>query len=96
MSVIVTLNGIPYEIPTTGEVGWGQNTTNYLVALGSGGLLSLEEVPAYERKRVVLDSTPASNESQASRFGISEVTDANGEKRYELKGNNPFLHDNVD
>jgi cell division protein FtsZ len=61
-----------------------------------GGLLSLEEVPAYERKRVVLDSTPASNESQASRFGISEVTDANGEKRYELKGNNPFLHDNVD
>jgi hypothetical protein len=45
---------------------------------------------------VVLDSTPASNESQASRFGISEVTDANGEKRYELKGNNPFLHDNVD
>lgn len=61
-----------------------------------GGLLSMEEVPAYERKRVVLDSTPASNESQASRFGISEVTDANGEKRYELKGNNPFLHDNVD
>ncbi|MBM3428709.1 MAG: cell division protein FtsZ [Bacteroidetes bacterium] len=61
-----------------------------------GGLLSLEEVPAYERKRVVLDSTPASNESQASRFGISEITDANGEKRYELKGNNPFLHDNVD
>lgn len=61
-----------------------------------GGLLSLEEVPAYERKRVVLDSTPASNESQASRFGITEVTDTNGEKRYELKGNNPFLHDNVD
>ncbi|MEY2938293.1 MAG: cell division protein FtsZ [Bacteroidota bacterium] len=61
-----------------------------------GGLISLEEEPAYMRKKVALDTTPASNESQASRFGVSEVTDANGEKRYELKGNNPFLHDNVD
>ena len=61
-----------------------------------GGLLSLEEEPAYVRKRVSLDATSASNESQASRHTVTEVTDANGEKRYELKGNNPFLHDNVD
>ena len=61
-----------------------------------GGLSSLEDVPAYERKKVVLDNPPASNESQASRFGISETTDLNGEKRYGLSDNNPFLHDNVD
>jgi cell division protein FtsZ len=61
-----------------------------------GGLLSLEEEPAYIRKRVSLDATSASNESQTSRHTVTEVTDANGEKRYELKGNNPFLHDNVD
>ncbi len=61
-----------------------------------GGLNSLEDEPAYMRKKVVLDSPPASNESQASRFGISETTDLNGEKRYGLSDNNPFLHDNVD
>jgi cell division protein FtsZ len=46
-----------------------------------GGLLSLEEEPAYIRKRVSLDATSASNESQASRHTVTEVTDANGEKR---------------
>jgi cell division protein FtsZ len=61
-----------------------------------GGLNTLEDEPAYMRKKVVLDSPPASNESQASRFGISETTDLNGEKRYGLSDNNPFLHDNVD
>jgi hypothetical protein len=61
-----------------------------------GGLNSLEDEPAYMRKKVVLDNPPASNESQASRFGISETTDLNGEKRYGLSDNNPFLHDNVD
>jgi cell division protein FtsZ len=61
-----------------------------------GGLNSLEDEPAYLRKKVVLDNPPASNESQASRFGISETTDLNGEKRYGLSDNNPFLHDNVD
>ena len=61
-----------------------------------GGLQSLEEEPAYMRKKIVLDSVPASNDHPISRFGISEVKDENGEKRYELKNNNPFLHDNVD
>jgi hypothetical protein len=42
MSVPVTLNGVLYQIPTVGEPDWGQNTTNYLVALGSGGLLALQ------------------------------------------------------
>jgi hypothetical protein len=42
MSKDVVLNGILYVIPETGEIGWGQQVTNYLVALGSGGVLSLE------------------------------------------------------
>lgn len=42
MSSIVTLNGIPYVIPATGDTGWGQEVTNYLIALGSGGVLQLQ------------------------------------------------------
>ena len=38
MSTPVILNGITYTIPTTGDIGWGTNTTNYLVALGNGVL----------------------------------------------------------
>ncbi len=41
MSVPLILNGVTYTIPTVGETSWGQNTTSYLVALGSGGLLAL-------------------------------------------------------
>lgn len=41
MSIPVSLNGIPYLIPVSGEVGWGQEVTSYLVAL-STGVLSLE------------------------------------------------------
>jgi len=41
MSQNVSLNGITYTIPNTGEVGWGNSLTSYLVALGSGGVLSL-------------------------------------------------------
>ena len=38
MSTIVTLNSIPYIIPATGDVDWGQNVSNYLIALPSGML----------------------------------------------------------
>lgn len=41
MSTLVTLNGIPYIIPQTGETGWGQQVSNYLIAIGSGGVLTL-------------------------------------------------------
>ena len=51
MSTIVYLNSVPYIIPDTGEVGWGQQVHNYLVALGapstnvSGGVLTLDGGP---------------------------------------------------
>lgn len=57
---------------------------------------SLEEEPAYMRKKIALDAAPSSNHNPVSRFGMTEIQDENGEKRYELKSNNPFLHDNVD
>ena len=38
MSTAVTLNGVSYLIPDTGEGGWGVAVTNYLVALSSGVL----------------------------------------------------------
>lgn len=38
MSLNVTFNGSMYIIPETGEVGWGGNTTSYLVAIAAGAL----------------------------------------------------------
>lgn len=38
MSLNVTFNGAVYIIPETGEVGWGGNTTSYLVAIAAGAL----------------------------------------------------------
>lgn len=38
MSLNVTFNGSVYIIPETGEVGWGGNTTSYLVAIAAGAL----------------------------------------------------------
>ncbi len=63
-----------------------------------GGIAEMEKEPAYLRKNVKLDTPPHSSESNVSRFTLSETDEEgeNGEKKYELKKNNPFLHDNVD
>jgi len=60
------------------------------------GLSDLEREPAYKRKNVALSDAVPSSESNISRYSLSEETDENGERRVELKRNNPFLHDNVD
>jgi cell division protein FtsZ len=59
--------------------------------LRNGGLQEMENVPAYKRKEIALQQTPASDESQVSRFTL---LDEDG--RTEIRRNNPFLHDNVD
>ncbi len=65
--------------------------------LGSGNALqALESEPAYRRKQITLNDTPHSSESQVSRFSLGDETDENGDKRTGLRGNNSFLHDNVD
>ena len=53
------------------------------------GLTDLENEPAYKRRNIQLSPTPASGDSQATRFSIDEETGG-------LKTDNPFLHDNVD
>ncbi|QJD97385.1 cell division protein FtsZ [Mucilaginibacter robiniae] len=59
--------------------------------LRNGNIQEMENVPAYRRKEISLQQTPASNESQISKFSLSE-NDGNTE----IRRNNSFLHDNVD
>lgn len=60
--------------------------------LRNGGLQELENEPAYKRKQVNLQQTPASNESNISRFTLLQDEEGNTE----IRSNNSFLHDNVD
>jgi cell division protein FtsZ len=60
--------------------------------LRNGNLQEMESVPAYKRKEIALQQTPASNESQVSRFSL--LPDEDG--KTEIRSNNSFLHDNVD
>ncbi|MEY3397561.1 MAG: hypothetical protein RL220_155 [Bacteroidota bacterium] len=61
-----------------------------------GGLNEMESEPAFMRRKVSLENAARSSESQVSRFSLTETTDENGQKKTELRENNPFLHDNVD
>jgi cell division protein FtsZ len=60
--------------------------------LRNGNLQELESVPAYKRKEIALQQTPASDESQVSRFSLLSDSEGNTE----IRNNNSFLHDNVD
>ena len=55
----------------------------------------LEKEPAYKRRDIRFDDVAHSSEEPKSKFTISETED-NGEKRFGLRENNSFLHDNVD
>ena len=61
-----------------------------------GRISDLENEPAYKRRNVILDEIQHSSESTASRFSVNEEVDEKGERRIELRDDNPFLHDNVD
>lgn len=56
------------------------------------GLRDLENVPAYERRQMQLESHATSKDNNASKFSIG---DESGEG-FRLRENNSFLHDNVD
>jgi len=60
------------------------------------GLSDLEREPAYKRKNIQINESTQSTDSNISRYTLSEETDENGDRRVELKRNNPYLHDNVD
>jgi cell division protein FtsZ len=55
------------------------------------GISEFEKEPAYVRQNIQLDHSKYSAENRVSRFGLA--TDENGTT---LRGNNSFLHDNVD
>jgi cell division protein FtsZ len=59
--------------------------------LRNGNIQELENVPAYKRKEISLQQTPASNESSISKFSLSD-----NDGTTEIRKNNSFLHDNVD
>jgi cell division protein FtsZ len=56
------------------------------------GISELEQEPAYIRRNIEFNDTPHSSESNVSRYGLFE----NEEGKSDLRGNNSFLHDNVD
>ena len=60
--------------------------------LRSGNIQEMENIPAYKRKEIALQQTPASDESQISRFSLLPDKEGNTE----IRNNNSFLHDNVD
>lgn len=55
------------------------------------GISEFEKEPAYVRQNIQLDNSKYSSESRVSRFGLT-----NDENGTTLRGNNSFLHDNVD
>lgn len=56
------------------------------------GLAALEKQTAFERKNISLENKTPSQESNVSRYTLSEGED----KKIEIRPNNSFLHDNVD
>ena len=61
-----------------------------------GRISDLENEPAYKRRNITLDDISHSSESSVSHFSVDETVDENGERKIELRDDNPFLHDNVD
>ena len=59
-------------------------------------ILSIRLFHAYKRRNITLDEISHSSESSVSHFSINEEVDENGERKIELRDDNPFLHDNVD
>jgi cell division protein FtsZ len=59
-------------------------------------LREYENTPAYLRRKIELDDTAHSSESQVSRFTLSEEENEEGKKSTGIRPNNSFLHDNVD
>ena len=62
----------------------------------TNGLAELEREPAYKRKNIQLNDATHSTDSNVSRYTLNEEVDEAGERRLELRRNNPYLHDNVD
>jgi cell division protein FtsZ len=60
------------------------------------GLSELESEPAYIRRQIKLQDTPHSSDNEVSRYTLNEEEGKDGRISNSIKGNNTFLHDNVD
>jgi cell division protein FtsZ len=61
-------------------------------------LTDLENVPAYKRRNVKLNSFLHSSENPVSKFTLTDngKSEDGGNGGTDLRSNNSFLHDNVD
>ena len=80
MSQIVFLNSVPYVIPSTGETGWGQQTTAYLVAVStaflplSGGTFTLLADVDFGPNFGILSPYFKSGQADPSATGVLRLT----------------------
>ncbi|MFC2138989.1 cell division protein FtsZ, partial [Bacteroidota bacterium] len=66
--------------------------TNYRLTNKTDDIDELENIPAYKRKNRQIDETKPSEDTEVSRYTLSD--DENNDVK--LSDNNTFLHDNVD
>ncbi|RLD70663.1 MAG: cell division protein FtsZ [Bacteroidetes bacterium] len=67
----------------------------YLSSSGDDEIEELENVPAYVRKKVPIDQQKHSQETEVSRYRLTDKKEEGGEGP-KLSPDNPHLHDNVD
>ncbi len=56
----------------------------------------LEKEPAYRRKNIQLEDTPSSDQSEISRYSLSNDDDGEEEEQPGIRKNNSYLHDKPD
>jgi len=92
-----TLESIPKVVSSDNMKVEARERENRLRAISQqlrtpSGLTNLEDIPAYKRNRIELDTTSHSSENEISTYTLSDGKN----NSTELKQNNSFLHDNVD
>ena len=65
-----------------------------LTGQGDDEIEELENIPAYVRKKIILDQRKPSEDEEVSRYLLTDDGNENGGPK--LKSDNSYLHDNVD
>lgn len=82
MSVPVILNGVTYELPETGEIGWGDVVTSYLQAVSTGvlskasGLFTLTQDVNFGASYGVLSKYFKTRSSNPAQSGVVRLSNA--------------------
>ncbi|HDS08475.1 MAG TPA: cell division protein FtsZ [Bacteroides sp.] len=67
----------------------------YVTNSGNDEIEELENVPAYVRKKIIIDRQKHSEDQEVSRYRLTDE-EQNGESGPRLRNDNSYLHDNVD